>query len=93
MITTWEPLALIMDCYPTGLIVADATRWCNPAQVDDAVIHLSEARAEEVELSAAAMHAYVWRQPDDAWWAEASGDLPAGMADRVMPGLGHGYAR
>ena len=33
VIGTAESLALIMDCYPDGLIVADAIRWRNRAQV------------------------------------------------------------
>ena len=37
VISTPESLALIMDCYPDGLIVADDIRWRNPAQLDDAV--------------------------------------------------------
>jgi hypothetical protein len=79
VITTAESLALIMDCYPDGLIVADAVRWHNPLQVDDAVIGLVQARAEEVDLRAAAMHAYFWRQPDDAGRAEACARLPAAL--------------
>jgi 4-amino-4-deoxy-L-arabinose transferase-like glycosyltransferase len=92
-----ESLALIMDCSPTGLIVADAGRWRNPLQLDDAVADLVEARAEEVELSATAIRAYVWRQPDGARRAQACADLPAGMADGgadgVMPGLEPGHAQ
>jgi hypothetical protein len=87
VIGTAESLALIMDCYPTGLIVADDTRWSNRAQVEDAVIGLIKARAEEVELPAAAMHAHVWRQPDDAGRAEACARLPAGMADDAVAGF------
>ena len=92
MITTPESLAVIMDCYPNGLIGADANRWNNPAQVDDAAVRLVEARAEELKLSAAAMYAYVWRQPDDARRAEACARLPAGMADDVMASLERGHA-
>jgi hypothetical protein len=88
-----ESLALIMDCYPDGLLVVDAGRWRNPAQLDHAVADLAEARAEEVELSAAAMHAYVWRWPNDARRAEACADLPASMANGVMPGLERGHAQ
>ena len=62
-------------------------RWSNPAQLDDAVADLVEARAEEVEFQAAAMQAYVWRQPDDARRAEACARLPADMADHVIAGL------
>lgn len=92
VITTPESLTLIMDCYPDGLIVADATRWGNRAQVDAAVIQLIEARAEEVELPAAAMHAYVWRQPDDSGRAEACARLPARLGEDVMAGLERGHA-
>jgi hypothetical protein len=80
VITTPESLALIMDCYPDGLIVADDSRWDNRAQVSDAVIQLIRARAEEVELPAAAMHAFVWRQPENARRAEACARLPAAVS-------------
>ena len=46
-IGTAESLALIMDCYPDGLIVADVTRWSNPAHLDDAVSDMIEARTEK----------------------------------------------
>jgi hypothetical protein len=93
VLTTPESLALIMDCYPDGLIVADAARWRNRAQIDDAVIHLIQARAEEVNLAAAAMHAYFWRQPDDARRNEACARLPAGMSDDATTGLERGHAQ
>jgi hypothetical protein len=93
VIATRESLALIMDCYPDGLIVADAARWRNPAQLDDAVANLVEARSEEMKLPAYGVHAYLWRQPDDARRAEACARLPADMADDVMAGLGQGHAR
>jgi hypothetical protein len=76
---------LIMDCYPDGLIVADAVRWDNHVvQVDTAVIGLIQARAEEVGLRAAGMYAYSWRQPDDARRAEACARLPAAMRDHAL---------
>jgi 4-amino-4-deoxy-L-arabinose transferase-like glycosyltransferase len=76
-----ESLASIMECYPEGLIVSSAARWRNPEQLDHAVANLVEARAEEVELSAFDMQAYVWRQqrPDHARRAEACARLPAGL--------------
>jgi hypothetical protein len=83
VIATPESLALIMDCYPDGLIVADTGRWGNPAQLDDAVADLVEARAEEVEVPAAGMLAYLWRQPDDIRRAEACASLPARLADHA----------
>ena len=88
-----DSLALITDCYPDGLIVADDSRWNDPAQASDAVIRLIESRAEEVELPAAAMHAYVWRQPDDGRRSEACARLPADMADDVTGGLERAHAR
>ena len=93
MIGTAESLALIMDCHPDGLIVADDTRWSSRAHLDDAVMDLIKARSEEVALSAAAMHAYVWHQPDDARRAEACARLPAGMTDDVIVGLERAHAR
>jgi hypothetical protein len=93
VIGTAESLALIMDCYPEGLIVADDSRWDNRAQVSDAVIRLIETRAEEVELPAVAMHAYVWRQPNDARRAEACAHLPTAMSADVTAGLERAHAR
>jgi hypothetical protein len=81
-----ESLALIMDCYPKGLIVSDDSRWRNPATIDDAVIHLIQARAKEVDLPAAAMRAYFWQKPDDAR-PEACGRLPARMSADATAGL------
>jgi uncharacterized membrane protein len=93
VITTPESVALIMDCYPDGLIVADAGRWNDPTQVSDAVIQLIRARAEEVDLAAAAMHAFVWRQPDDARRVEACARLPPDMGDDGTAGLERAHAR
>ena len=87
MIATPESVALIMDCYPDGLIVSSGARWRDPAVLDDAVANLVEAAAEEVELPAFGMKAYVWRQPDDARRAEACARLPAGLGDDVVAGL------
>jgi 4-amino-4-deoxy-L-arabinose transferase-like glycosyltransferase len=93
VIGTAESLALIMDCYPEGLIVADDSRWNNRAQVSDAVIRLVESRAEEVELPAVAMRAYVWRRLDDGRRPEACARLPADMAGDVTAGLERAHAR
>ena len=87
-----EFLALIMDCYPDGLLIADAKRWRDPAQLDEATADLVEARSEEVKLPAVGMRAYLWRQPDDARQAEACASLPAGMADHAMAGLERSHA-
>jgi hypothetical protein len=86
VITTPESLALIMDCYPDGLIVSSGLRWRNPEQLDAAVANLVEARTEEVPLSAFDMQAYVWRQrePDDARRAKACTRLPARLRDAAM---------
>ena len=84
---------MIMDCYPNGLIVADYGRWGNPAQLEDAVANLVEARPEGLELPARGMRAYLWRQPDDARRAEACPRLPAGMTDDVIVGLERAHAR
>jgi 4-amino-4-deoxy-L-arabinose transferase-like glycosyltransferase len=79
-----ESLALIMDCYPDGLIVSSADRWRNPEQLDDAVANLVEARTEEVELSAFGMQAYVWRQSEGTRRNEACARLPGRLGDQVL---------
>jgi uncharacterized membrane protein len=84
-----QSLALLMDCYPSGLIVATDDRWRNPVQVDDAVANLIEARAEEFDVPGFGMRAYVWRQPEDARRAEACAQLPTGLRGEAMTALGH----
>jgi hypothetical protein len=92
VITTPESLALIMDCYPDGLIVSSASLWRDPARLDDAVADLVTARAEEVKLPAFGMKAYVWRQPDDARRVQACARLPSGLGNDVLAGLGRNHA-
>ena len=87
VIGTPESVALIMDCYPDGLIVSSGDRWRDPAVLDDAVANLVEAAAEEVELPAFGMKAYVWRQPDDARRAQACARLPGRLGDDVVARL------
>ena len=92
MIATPESVALIMDCYPDGLIVSSGDRWRDPAVLDDAVANLVEAAAEEVELPAFGMKAYVWRQPDDARRAQACARLPGRLGDDVVARLERNHA-
>jgi hypothetical protein len=87
-----ESLVLIMSCYPDGLIVSDDSRWRNPATIDDTLIHLIQAHAEEVELPAAAMRAYFWQKPDDAGRAEACGRLPARLGAHATADLEPSHA-
>jgi hypothetical protein len=93
VIATPDSLALIMDCYPDGLIVSRAARWRDSAGIDDAVANLIEAAAEEVKLPAFGMKAYVWRQPHGARSAAACARLPAGLRDDSMAGQGRNHAR
>ena len=88
-----ESLASIMDCYPQGLIVADSVRWRNPAQLENAIANLVEARAEEVELPAYGMRAYRWQQPDEATRVRACARLPAGMRPDATASLEQSHAR
>ena len=92
VIATPESLALIMDCYPDGLIVSSGYVWRDPAVLDDAVANLIEAAAEEVKLPAFNMKAYIWRQPDDARRMQACARLPAGLGDDVVAGLERNHA-
>jgi hypothetical protein len=92
VIATPESVALIMDCYPDGLIVSSGYVWRDPAVLDDAVANLIEAAAEEVKLPAFNMKAYVWRQPDDARRMQACARLPAGLGDDVA-GLERNHAQ
>ena len=87
VIATPESVALIMDCYPDGLIVSSGDRWRDPAVLDDAVADLVEAAAEEVELPAFGVKAYVWRQPDDETRAQACARLPGRLGDDAVARL------
>jgi hypothetical protein len=87
-----QSLALLMDCYPSGLIVTTDARWRNPVQLVDAVADLIVARAEEIDVPGFGMRAYAWRQPDDARRAEACARLPAGLSGEAMTALERGHA-
>jgi hypothetical protein len=74
-----EALALLIDCYPDGLIVTSAERWRRPGQLDDPMADLIMARTEEVSLAAYGMKAYRWERPNDTTRPQACAHLPAGM--------------
>jgi hypothetical protein len=84
VISTPESLALIMDCYPDGLILASVARWRHPVQLDDAVADLITARAEQLDPPTTGLQAYVWRRGDDARRSEACARLPPELGDSVM---------
>ena len=79
-----EALALLIDCYPVGLVVTRSDRWRSDSHLDDAVADLIQARAEELDLSAYGLRAFGWRRADDAWGTEACARLPASLADNLM---------
>jgi hypothetical protein len=87
VIGTSESVALIMDCYPDGLIVSSGVSWRDPVVLDDAVANLVEAAAEEVELPAFGIKAYAWQQPDDARRTQACARLPGRLGDDVVARL------
>lgn len=87
-----ESLTLLMDCYPNGLIVTDIGRWRNPVQLVDEVANLIAARAEEIEVPAFGMRAFVWRTPDEDRRVGACAQLPARLGAGVIAGLGRGHA-
>ena len=68
VIATPESLALIMDCYPDGLIVSNGRRWRDPAEFDDSVANLIEVRCRGGEASGIR---------DEGVFLEATGRCPA----------------
>lgn len=77
VISTAESFALIMDCYPDGLLITEDYRWRSPAQLDDEVANLVLARATPVDLSGIPrLQAYYWERPKDAAAPEACSTLP-----------------
>jgi hypothetical protein len=50
VVSTAESVALIMDCFPDGLIITSKPRWRVPHQLDDAVADLIVKRTVPLEL-------------------------------------------
>ena len=86
-------LATIMDCYAEGLIVTSADRWRNPAQLDDALANLIVVRAEEIDVPAYGMRAYLWHQTEDAGRAEACARLDDEVDGQTMARLERSHAQ
>lgn len=64
-----ESLAILMDCYPSGLYLSDsAWRWRNPnLGVSDEMADFLDANLEKIELPKDWMlNAYRWERPEDA---------------------------
>jgi hypothetical protein len=75
-----ESLELILDCYPSGVLVTDTIKgWRAPTVIDDQTANLIVARTNPVELPAGSkLMAFQWQTPvDDA--------LPAACA--AIPGF------
>jgi hypothetical protein len=81
IVSTPESVALIMDCFPDGLIVTSTHRWRVSHQLDDAIADLIVRRAVPIELPRASqIMAFRWeRTPDVA--PAACADLPALQGD------------
>ncbi len=79
-------IARIIDCYPTGLVVAEDTYWRSKSQIDDAVADLLVRRAEAIPLPQdGRVRAYFWQHP-----ALASPDRCAGVPAFPGPAGGQG---
>lgn len=55
-----QALATLMACFDSGLVVSPASRWRNPAQLDDPAADLLVRRAEPIELPGSRLVAYRW---------------------------------
>jgi hypothetical protein len=75
IISTPKSVALIIDCFPDGVIVADTYRWRNPAYLGDATADLIVQRTEPIPLDAnARILAFRWAHGDTRA-SEACADL------------------
>jgi hypothetical protein len=75
-----ESLALILDCYPSGVLVTDTIKgWRAPTVIDEATADLVARRMTPIELPARShMKAFYWQTP-------LADDLPAACASLPAP--------
>lgn len=65
MVSNEESVALIMACFPHGLLLTNTKKWRDPAQLDNMVADLIERDAQPVEMpKGSRIVAYAWGETD-----------------------------
>ena len=84
VVSTANSLDLIMQCYPDGLIVVEASLWRNPTSVSDAAADAIEASTTPIaEIPPESqLAAYRWQHPADRPRPAACAELPPPRAGR-----------
>jgi hypothetical protein len=77
VVSTAESVALIIDCFPDGLIVTSKHRWRVPHQLDDAIADHIVEHTVPLELPGSSqMMAFRWEATPGALAPAACADLP-----------------
>jgi hypothetical protein len=83
VVSTPESVALIMDCFPDGLLVTSKPRWRVAHQLDDAVADYVTRRAVPIELpKGPQIMAFRWERPPAAVVPPACAALPSMQRSR-----------
>ena len=80
-----QSLALILDCYPSGVLVTDTIKgWRAPTVIDDASADLIVSRMGPIELpSRSKLMAFQWRTPTAAEPSAACAAIPGHEAGNI----------
>ena len=85
VIATPESVELLMDCYPSGLVVGPIEDWGKPYKISDALAGIITARAHPIELPPRSrLFAYGWDRPADEPRPAACAELPP-IATAILP--------
>jgi hypothetical protein len=77
VVSTPESVALVIDCFPVGLIVTGEHRWRVSHQLDDAIADLITKRTIPLELPRSSrMMAFRWERPPGEASPPTCADLP-----------------
>jgi hypothetical protein len=77
IVGTPESVALLIDCFPDGLIITSKHRWRVTHQLDDAVADLIIKRSVPLELPRSSqMMAFRWARPPGSSVPASCADLP-----------------
>ncbi len=93
VISEASSVELIMDCFPKGVILSNVYRWRDPAQLDDEVAKVIEARAIPIDMPPSSrMVAYRWETPTPTA-SPACAELAAGYPTATISKGGQPAAR
>jgi len=65
VISQSKSVELIMGCYDSGLVISHDSDWGNPAQLNNEIAHLVEARSDDVPHVGYGIRAYYWHLDDN----------------------------